>query len=99
MELFYPGKNKGGKWHEGSIPFCFAAGKTRQDHLVTSRLDYRNSVLDRVAGLDLERVQNSLARVVTRSRPPAHASSLLQSLHWLPIKFRIDFKLTDTINV
>ena len=32
--------------------------------------------------------QNSLARVVTTARPFAHATLWLQSLHWLPIKFR-----------
>ena len=60
--------------------------------LVTSRLDYCNSVLQGVAGKDLEklqRVQNTLARAVTGSRPFAPAAPLLQSLHWLPIKFRI----------
>ena len=64
--------------------------------LVTSRLDYCNLVLQGVAGKDLERlqwVQNTLAFVVTRSRPFAHAAPLLLSLHWFPVKFRIKFKL------
>ena len=49
-----------------------------------------------MAGKDLERlqrVQNTLAHVVTGSRPFAHAAPLLQSLHWLPIKFRIKFQI------
>ena len=39
----------------------------------------------------IDRLQR--ARVVTRARPFAHAPPLLQSLHWLPIKFRIIFKV------
>ena len=61
-----------------------------------ARLDYCNSLLYGVSGSDihrLQRVQNTLARVVTRARPFTHAPPLLQSLHWLPIKFRIHFKL------
>ena len=42
----------------------------------------------------LQRVQKYLAYAVTRSRPFAHAVPLLQPLHWHPINFRIDFKLT-----
>ena len=42
----------------------------------------------------LRLVQNSLARVVTRSRPYARDSPLLQPLQWLSIKFGLDFKLT-----
>ena len=69
--------------------------------LVISRLDYCSSVVRGVAGKDLERlqrVQNTLARVVTGSRPFAHAASLLQSLNWLPIKFRINFKISLLIS-
>ena len=65
--------------------------------LVTSRLDYCNSLLYGVAGGDiarLQQIQDTLARIVTRSNPFAHAPPLLQSLHWLPIKFRIDFKVS-----
>ena len=64
--------------------------------MVTSKFDYCNSVLQGVAGKDLERlqrVQNTLARVVTGSHPVAHAAHLLQSLHWLPIKFRMKIKI------
>ena len=64
--------------------------------LVTSRLDYCNSVLQGVAGKDLERlqrVQNTLARILTGSRPFAHAAPLFQFLYRHPIKFRINLKL------
>ena len=41
----------------------------------------------------LQRAQNCLARVVTKSSYFARATPLLQSLHWLPIKSRIEFKV------
>jgi len=63
--------------------------------LVSSKLDYCNSLLYGCSksNIDkLQRVQNSLARVVTACHSaPAH--ELLYNLHWLPIKHRIDFKI------
>jgi len=41
----------------------------------------------------LQRVQNTLARVVTKSNRRASAWSLLQKLHWLPVRQRIKYKL------
>lgn len=64
--------------------------------LVASRLDNCNSLFYGLAEKDikkLQRVQDSLARVVTRARPFAHASPILRSLHWLPIQFRIIYKI------
>jgi hypothetical protein len=66
--------------------------------LVTSRLDYCNSLLYGVPACklqQLQRVQNIAARVVTLTRcsPENHITPVLKSLHWLPIKIRIDFKI------
>ena len=41
----------------------------------------------------LQRVQNSLARVVTKSTRFTSSKPLLKRLHWLPIASRIDFKI------
>ena len=59
--------------------------------LVTSRLDYANSVLKYISRL--QRIQNTLARVVGGSRTPNRTSNLatLSQLHWLPIHDRIKF--------
>ncbi len=38
-------------------------------------------------------VQNTAARFLTRTRKYDHISSVLLTLHWLPIKQRIDFKI------
>ena len=64
--------------------------------LVSSRLDYANSILYGVSRQNLkklQRSQNTLARVVTRSCRRDSATAMLRHLHWLPIKERIDFKM------
>ena len=68
--------------------------------IVSSRLDYANSVLTGISARNvhrLQRVQNSLARVVTRST--TNSTSALKSLHWLPIRRqRIDYKLATIVH-
>ena len=57
---------------------------------------YCNSLLSGIADTDLaklQRVQNWLARVVTKSPPLTHSVPLLCSLHWLPVKCRVDFNI------
>ena len=63
---------------------------------VTSRMDYCNSLLYGTSQkvLDkLQRVQNTAARVVSRRRKHDHITPVLQSLHWLPVKYRIEYKI------
>ena len=64
--------------------------------LVSSRLDYCNSLLYGIADIDLtrlQRVQNQLARLVTKSPSLTRNLPLLRSLQWLPVRFRILFKI------
>ncbi len=42
----------------------------------------------------LQLVQNAAARVLTRTRKYEHISPVLSTLHWLPIKHRIHFKIS-----
>ena len=64
--------------------------------LVNIRLDYANSVLFGTSDANikkLQRVQNSLARVVTNTRRTEHIHPILKQLHWLPIEHRIEYKV------
>ena len=67
--------------------------------LVASKVDYCNSLYYGLpaASLDkLQRVQNSLARVVVPSvRRHDHITPTLKRLHWLPIRQRIIFKIAS----
>lgn len=70
--------------------------RTVASALVNSRLDYANSVLYGTTEsniLKLQRAQNALARVVTYARRTEHVRPVLQQLHWLPIRHRIEYKL------
>ena len=73
------------------------ATKKLVSSFVLSRLDYCNSLL---AGLPenrlglLQRVQNNAARLVLGRRGRNHATPLLRSLHWLPVRARIEYKIS-----
>uniref|UniRef100_A0A8C6KQ30 Reverse transcriptase domain-containing protein n=1 Tax=Nothobranchius furzeri TaxID=105023 RepID=A0A8C6KQ30_NOTFU len=63
---------------------------------VTTRLDYCNALYIGVSAScisQLQRVQNAAARLLTGTRKFEHISPVLASLHWLPISFRIHFKI------
>ncbi len=63
---------------------------------MTSRPDYCNALLGGCPASSINKlqiVQNAAARVLTRSRKYDHITPILQSLHWLPIKFRISYKI------
>ena len=64
--------------------------------LVTSRLDYCNSLLAGAASQHirrLQRMQNTCARLIMCRRKYDHVTPLLRELHWLPVHQRIQFKL------
>ena len=65
--------------------------------LILFRLDYCNSLL---AGIPdnklnkLQRIQNHAARLVLRQSRHASATALLRTLYWLPVKARIQYKIS-----
>ena len=64
--------------------------------LVSSRLDYCKLLLSGITetgSTKLQRILNRLARVVTKSPPFTRSVPLLRSLHWLPVKYRVHFKI------
>ena len=65
---------------------------------ISSRLDYCNCLLYGLTQSNLgklQRIQNAAARLCLRVPRRAHipSRSLLQQLHWLPVEFRIVFKI------
>ena len=71
--------------------------------LVTSRLDYCNSLLFGTSKANigrLQRVQNDLPRVVLQAAWNSSSKPLLKHLHWLPVQQRMIFKIAlVTFNV
>ena len=63
---------------------------------ISSKLDCGNTLLygvpDKVIR-KLQLIQNNAARIVTRSNKYEHVTPLLKRLHWLPVRFRITYKI------
>jgi len=63
---------------------------------VTSCLDYCNSLLYGISDFNInrfQRIQNSVARIVTNILKYYHITPILQKVHWLPVRQRIHFKI------
>ena len=70
--------------------------KTLIHAFVFSRLDYCNALysgLPKKSTDRLQLVQNAAARVLMKTKLRDHITPVLASLHWLPVVFRIDFKI------
>ncbi len=73
-----------------------ATANTIATSIISSRLDYCNSLFTGLSDynfLRLQRIQNRAARIVTNSRGPVSCSALLKQLHWLPVPNRVDYKV------
>jgi hypothetical protein len=67
---------------------------------ISSRLDYCNALYYGIAdGLmdRLQSVQNAAARLVTGLERREHLTPVLRTLHWLPVRQRIRFKLATLV--
>ena len=63
---------------------------------ITSRLDYCNSLLNGLPKYQLsklQRVMNASARLVYWAPKTCHITPLLRELHWLPVCYRIEYKI------
>ena len=72
------------------------ACKTLVQATITSHLDYAKALLHSIPSRltsRLQMVQNSAARLVTRTRRHDHITPVLIHLHWLPVEFRIQYKV------
>ena len=64
--------------------------------LVMSHLDYANSILTGLPKANicqLQRVQNMAAKIILQRNKYESSSKCLKDLHWLPIHYRISFKV------
>ena len=67
---------------------------------IFSYLDFNNGLFLGISETQLnklQRVQNSAARLVTRKRKFEHITPILRSLHWLPIRARVQFKILTLV--
>ena len=63
---------------------------------VTSRLDGMNSLLYGIPDYltnKLQRIQDNAARLIFKQKKSCPVNPLLIDLHWLPVKFRIEYKI------
>ena len=63
---------------------------------ITSHLDYCNSLYIGIPDFELDKfqtIQNSAARLITRTKKYDHITPIRYELHWLPIEYRIKYKI------
>ncbi|XP_068729146.1 uncharacterized protein [Montipora capricornis] len=75
---------------------CKDSTRTLVHAFITARIDYCNGLLYGLPAAQLnklQRIQNSAVRLVCSLPRFCHISPTLFSLHWLPVCFRIEFKL------
>jgi len=77
------------------------AAKTLVHAFISCCLDNCNALLYGIVYNQFQRlqsVQNAVARSVTGSRCSEHITPVLRSLHWLPVRQRIAFKLATLVH-
>ena len=70
--------------------------KTLASSFILSRLDYCNALFKNMNNYQfdkLQKLQNFAAKVVLGKSLYDHVTPCLIELHWLPVKFRVDFKI------
>ena len=70
--------------------------KTLASSFILSRLDYCNSLfinMNKDLIQKLQKLQNFAAKVIFKKSYREHVTPCLIDLHWLPVKYRIDYKV------
>ena len=70
--------------------------KTLASSFILSKLDYCNSLfknLNKCQIEKLQKLQNFAAKTIMKKSLYDHVTPCLVHLHWLPIKYRIDYKI------
>jgi len=76
------------------------AAKILIQAFINTRLDYCNSLYFGITdGLmrHLQSVQNAAACIITGVRRCKHITPALRQLHWLPVRRRVDFKISTLV--
>ena len=63
---------------------------------VTSQPDYSNGLLFGMSAASLrklQRVQNTAVHILTGSRKYDHITPVLRQFHWLPVEYRVQYKI------
>ena len=64
--------------------------------LIHSRRDYANALYTGMSSTHfdkMQRTQNTLARILSLTAKRDHIMPTLERLHWLPIRYHVDYKL------
>ena len=72
------------------------ATKSFVNGLVAPCLDYCNALLSGLLQISINKlqcVQNTATRIVTRTSSYSHITPVLKNLHWLPVNYRVQFKI------
>lgn len=70
--------------------------KTLIHAFVTSHVDYCNALLTGIPQYQVQRIQrvlNAAARLIHHCPRFSHITPVLIELHWLPVKYRVEFKI------
>jgi hypothetical protein len=78
-------------------PYLTQAATEKLVHaFISSCLDQNNSLLYGIPKCltdKLQKIQNNAARIITRTAKHDHIKPVLESLHWLPVRARIIYKI------
>ena len=82
-----------------SIHPCLSNSSTEKlvASMIMSRLDYCNATFAGVAEeqiAHIQKIQNNAAQLILKKSKRDHDTLLLKELHWLPVKYCIQYKLT-----